>query len=100
MQATIQNGWLVAWWPGSAQLVSAQVTTATGTSTQAFDTGAMPQCPPPRAGSTTPVGVMCAGSIAGQRQGQDQAAGSMAIQSTGSGPAPASGSTAGSRTGG
>ena len=86
MRATIQNGWLVAWWPGSAQLVSARVTTATGTSTQTFDTRSMNQCPPPPAGSTTPSDAMCAGSFVGK----GQAAGSMAIQSTGSGQAPAS----------
>jgi hypothetical protein len=100
VQATIQNGWLVAWWPGSAQLVSAQVTTATGTSIQTFDTRAMPQCPPPPAGSTTPADATCAGSFVGKGQGQGQAAGSMAIQSTGSGPGPASGSTASTSTGG
>ena len=34
VQTTIQNGWLVAWWPGSAAVTSAQVTTASGTTTQ------------------------------------------------------------------
>ena len=38
VQTTIQNGWLVAWWPGSASVTSAQVTTASGTTTQRFDT--------------------------------------------------------------
>ena len=98
VQATIQNGWLVAWWPGSAQLVSAQVTTATGTSTQTFDTRSTNQCPPPPAGSTTPVRCDVRRRLPG-RQGQGQAAGSMAIQSTGSGQAPASGSAASTGTG-
>ena len=40
VQTTVQNGWLVAWWPGSAQVTSALVTTASGTSTQAFDASA------------------------------------------------------------
>src|SRR5439155_14702238 len=33
---TVQNGWAVAWWPGSHQLTSAQLTTASGTETQMF----------------------------------------------------------------
>ena len=56
VQTTIQDGWLVAWWPGSAQLTSAQVTTSSGTTTQTFDTRATPGCPPPPPGSTTPAG--------------------------------------------
>jgi hypothetical protein len=98
VQATIQNGWLVAWWPGSAQLVSGQVTTATGTSTQAFDTAAMSQCPSPPAGTTTPTDAMCAGGLVGK--GQGQAMGSISIQSSDSGRAPASGSAPGTGTGG
>lgn len=35
--ATVQNGWVLAWWPGSAHLASARLTTASGTQTQAFD---------------------------------------------------------------
>ncbi len=34
--ATVQNGWAVAWWPGSHQLKSARVTTASGAQTQTF----------------------------------------------------------------
>ena len=34
--ATVENGWAVAWWPGSQQLASAQLTTASGTQTQPF----------------------------------------------------------------
>lgn len=34
--ATVQNGWVVAWWPGSAHLASAQLTTPSGTRTQTF----------------------------------------------------------------
>ncbi len=94
VQATIQDGWVVAWWPGSAQAVSAQVTTPSGTSTQAFKAGM--QCP------TAPTGVSqditCAGGVGDE--GRGQAAGSMAIQGTGSGAAPASGSTASSKSGG
>jgi hypothetical protein len=56
LQATLQNGWLVAWWPGDAQLTSAQVATASGTSTQTFHTTLPAGCPPPPSGSTTPAG--------------------------------------------
>jgi hypothetical protein len=34
--ATVQNGWAVAWWPGSHQLTSAQLATPSGTETQTF----------------------------------------------------------------
>ncbi len=34
--ATVQNGWAVAWWPGAYHLGSAQLTTPSGTQTQAF----------------------------------------------------------------
>jgi hypothetical protein len=34
--ATVRNGWAVAWWPGSHQATSAQLTTASGTQTQTF----------------------------------------------------------------
>lgn len=34
--ATVQNGWTVAWWPGTRQVTGARLTTATGTQTQTF----------------------------------------------------------------
>lgn len=34
--ATVQNGWAVAWWPGTQHLASAQLTTPSGTQTQTF----------------------------------------------------------------
>jgi hypothetical protein len=34
--ATVENGWAVAWWPGSQRLASAQLTTPSGTQTQTF----------------------------------------------------------------
>jgi hypothetical protein len=33
---TVQNGWVVAWWPGAHHLRSAKLTTASGTHTQTF----------------------------------------------------------------
>jgi hypothetical protein len=34
--ATVQNGWGVAWWPGSHTIARAQLTTASGNQTQTF----------------------------------------------------------------
>jgi hypothetical protein len=34
--ATVQNGWAVAWWPGSQHVTSAELTTASGTQAQTF----------------------------------------------------------------
>jgi hypothetical protein len=68
--ATVDDGWFVAWWPGSATATSAQVTNASGTTTQAF-TGASvvdPSLPPHCATPTTsPNGqtVRCSGGVMG-----------------------------------
>ena len=122
VQATVQNGWLVAWWPGSAQVTSAQVGSASGTTTQTFDTRAPADCPPPPpgtpapswsttpSGSTTPAGsttpsrpttsrgaICSAVSAAG---GSGQAAGATSVGSAaGAAQAPVGG-TAASGTGG
>ena len=34
--ATVENGWAVAWWPGSHQVASAELATPAGTQTQTF----------------------------------------------------------------
>jgi hypothetical protein len=34
--ATVENGWAVAWWPGTRHLAAARLTTPTGTQTQTF----------------------------------------------------------------
>jgi hypothetical protein len=34
--ATVENGWVLAWWPGTAHVASAQLTTPSGTRTQTF----------------------------------------------------------------
>jgi hypothetical protein len=36
--ATVENGWAVAWWPGSRRLARASVTTPSGSRTQTFPT--------------------------------------------------------------
>lgn len=50
--ATVQNGWAVAWWPGSEQLTSAELTTPSGTRTQAFTGCELHNCGGPHGGST------------------------------------------------
>ena len=54
VQATVANGWYLAWWPGTVAATNAQVTTASGTSTVAFP--ATPALPAP----TCPSGAHCA----------------------------------------
>jgi hypothetical protein len=39
-QATVTDGWYLAWWPGTVSATNAEVTAASGTSTQAFPTAA------------------------------------------------------------
>ena len=48
VQATVTDGWYLAWWPGTVTATNAEVTTASGTSTVAFpSTPALsaPACP-------------------------------------------------------
>jgi hypothetical protein len=95
VQSTLQNGWLVAWWPSSAAVTSARVTTASGTTTQHFDTQPVGGCPQPTAGAPTPKDIACASAGFGAGQGAGRAAGSMSMFNTaGGGHPPASGSTA------
>ena len=48
VQATVGNGWFVAWWPGLHGVKSAELATSSGTTTQTFDN---PPVPPGRSGS-------------------------------------------------
>jgi hypothetical protein len=54
VQATVKNGWYLAWWPGSERAVTAQVASASGTRTQSFP--ARPQRP----AAVCPAGARCA----------------------------------------
>ncbi len=48
VQATVKNGWYLAWWPGTERAVTAHVTSASATSTQPFPTAPdhrIPACP-------------------------------------------------------
>ena len=44
--ATVADGWFVAWWPGSANATSTQVTTASGTTTEPLVLRSLPAPPP------------------------------------------------------
>ena len=44
--ATVADGWFVAWWPGSANATSTQVTTASGTTTEPLVLRSLPTPPP------------------------------------------------------
>ncbi|MGA3148063.1 MAG: hypothetical protein ABSF33_11365 [Acidimicrobiales bacterium] len=67
VQASTVNGWFVAWWPGSQDTTSAEITTAVGAATQKLDTLARPPLPPAGSGScigsdqTTSSPVTCSG---------------------------------------
>jgi hypothetical protein len=48
VQATVVNGWYLAWWPGTVSAKNAEVTTASGTSTVTFPSApdlSAPACP-------------------------------------------------------
>jgi hypothetical protein len=66
VQATVGNGWFVAWWPGPQVVKSAELATPTGTTTQAFDQAAPPPRPGGDAGAISSYGSTSgAGSGAG-----------------------------------
>lgn len=54
VQATVADGWYLAWWPGTVSATNADVTTASGTSTVAFPS--TPELPAP----ACPSGAHCA----------------------------------------
>jgi hypothetical protein len=79
VQTTTDNGWFVAWWPGSTNATRATVTTAQGTSTTTLPAAAVPGCPPaPGGGAFT-----CAAGAQGTSAGAGAAAGMMSQSSSG-----------------
>jgi hypothetical protein len=46
VQATAENGWFAAWWPGTVDATTASLTTASGTTTATLPTADLPSCPP------------------------------------------------------
>jgi hypothetical protein len=90
VQATLENGWFVAWWPGHESASSALVTTSAGTTTQALPAHAGPACPTapkPGRGLTTCNSVTHAGGHGAPSLGFGQ------VTSSGSGGAGGAGST-------
>ncbi len=86
VEASVANGWFVAWWPGSHNVTSALVTTPNGTSTEAVKTPAARGCPQ-AAAATHPVmcssgAIMGAGAFDGQAGVRTVHNGSFSSQST------------------
>jgi hypothetical protein len=85
VQATVQNGWFVAWWPGDASVTSATLTTSSGTSTQTFPAFA--------SGPSCPSGAACSfssGGTAGGAGGPGGGSSSFGIRSVGGGTSTSS----------
>jgi hypothetical protein len=87
VQATVQNGWYLAWWPGSEHAVTAAVATANGTSTQSF-----PSAPNASGSPPCPAGSHCqsgygfgSGGAKGSSQSMGASAGSSSSSNTRSG---------------
>ena len=76
VQATVANGWYVAWWPGTVAATKAEVTTTSGTSAVAFPS--TPALPGPRC----PSGAHCA---AGYSFSSGRGSGSGSFSGSGSG---------------
>ncbi|HEX5193259.1 MAG TPA: hypothetical protein VFW09_10680 [Solirubrobacteraceae bacterium] len=99
VQATLQNGWFVAWWPGDRTVRSALVTTPTGTATQTIPAHAQ-GCPtPPKAngpGSMCMSGTVARGGHAGS--GRHVMRSNVRIGSAGVVRRPGAKAGAGSRT--
>jgi hypothetical protein len=99
VQATVANGWFVAWWPGAQGAKSAAITTPTGVATQTFP--AQPQIPcgpqpcPPGASSQSSGfsggGGRASGfsEVSGSGQGGPAGQGGVSGQDGGSGQAGA-----------
>jgi hypothetical protein len=56
VQATVTDGWYLAWWPGTQRAVTAQVASSSGTGTQSFPAG------PPQASAACATGAHCSSS--------------------------------------
>lgn len=52
VQATVADGWYLAWWPGTATEKSAQINTASGTKTVTAPAASPPPCPGQGCGAT------------------------------------------------
>jgi hypothetical protein len=82
VQATVANGWYLAWWPGTVAAKDAQVATATGTSTIAFPVApnlSAPACP---AGGHCATGYSFSSGTGAHSSGQS----STSVRGGGAGP--------------
>jgi len=83
VEATVKNGWYLAWWPGTEHATTARVTSTNGTSTESFPTTPSPNSP------SCPAGAHCAsgygfGSAPGRSAGRTTMQISGASSNTGS----------------
>jgi hypothetical protein len=79
VQATVANGWYLAWWPGTVAATNAEVTTASGTSTVAFPPS------PALSAPACPSGARCASGYAfGGGPGTHSAGASTTVRGGGS----------------
>ncbi|HTZ07590.1 MAG TPA: hypothetical protein VMB72_00880, partial [Acidimicrobiales bacterium] len=53
VEGTVGNGWLLAWWPGASDATSAQVVSASGTTTEPLGSTPPPAAGTPGGGGTT-----------------------------------------------
>jgi len=98
VQATVGDGWYLAWWPSSHAVTSAQITTATGTSTQTFSApgGGGPGGGGPAPSGPGGSGVTSSGASSGFSGGGGEVAPSYQFNGTSVGGAGASSSSASS----
>ena len=62
---TVADGWFVAWWPESASATSAQVTSASGTTTESLAWAHSPTAGPPAPGTSGNSGTSGSSSSGG-----------------------------------
>jgi hypothetical protein len=79
VQASSDNGWFVAWWPGSSDVVSSDLTTAHGTATLPLEASPGPSCPQAPIGTPN---VTCA-SAYGSGSGSGVQSGSLSLSRAG-----------------
>lgn len=77
VQTSSENGWFVAWWPGSTSATSAAATTSHGTTTEPVPAAVIPGCPPAPGGGA----VSCAAAAGGSGSGVRGTAAGMMTQS-------------------
>ncbi len=73
VQATVKNGWYLAWWPGTEHAVAARVASPSGTRTESFPTGpgrpSRPARRAPTAGAATALCPQGRTALNGRRYG-------------------------------